>query len=69
MWCLAIRDDVWRLLQANDLTIGKFAAIVDDRHAALQIALLARASIGLFDATAVDLYSHSVCAVEAAEEG
>jgi hypothetical protein len=66
---LTIWDNIRRLLQPNDLTIAELAAIVDKRHASLQIAHLSRAAIGFCNLTAVNLDSLGMRACKAAEEG
>ena len=42
-------------MQTNDLAVGELAAVVDERHGALEAADVARALVGLCDLTAIDL--------------
>ncbi len=55
MWCLPIRNSIRRLLKPDDLLVGKFGSVVDERHRSLRIADIARAPVGLRDPPAVDL--------------
>ena len=66
---LAVGNSVWRLLQADDLTVGKFATVVDERHGANGPAYVSRTTRRFVDLAAVDLGLDSVVACETAEEG
>jgi hypothetical protein len=67
--CLTIRDRIRRFLQPNDLSVGEFAAVVDEGHGTDGATDISWAASGFFDLASVDFHLHSVLAGEAAEEG
>ena len=68
MGCLAIGHRVGGLLQADDLPVGEFAAVVHERHGPERGADVAGAALGFVNLTTVDFDLDGVVAGEAAEE-
>ena len=66
---LTVRYRVRRFLKADNLAIGKFGAIVNERHGTDASTCFSRAARGFFNPPTVDLYLDGMRTVQATKEG